>query len=98
MHFENLAEEMQIRTEEQRKLLQHYQERGYLYGRQAQDRKSHTWALMMRYEKAMKTSLSKAAVHRQIAAKLGRDEHGGDVVSGKTADAAADVTDNQRYN
>lgn len=68
--FENLAEEMQTRADEQRKLLDHYQEKSYLYGRLAQDRQSHTWALMQRYEQAAKTSLGKAALHRQIAAKL----------------------------
>jgi aldehyde:ferredoxin oxidoreductase len=71
--FENLAKEMRIKAEEQRRLLEHYQEKSYLYGRQAQDRKSHTWALMHRYEQAAKTSLSKAASHRQMAAKLKQD-------------------------
>jgi hypothetical protein len=71
--FETLAEEMRNRAEEQRKLLEHYQEKSYLYGRQAQDRQSHTWALMHRYEQAAKTSSNKAALHRQIAARLERD-------------------------
>ncbi|HJT52030.1 MAG TPA: hypothetical protein VJ734_08835 [Nitrosospira sp.] len=70
--FETLAEEMRTRAEEQRKLLEHYHEKSYLYGRQAQDQQSHTWALMHRYKQAAKTSLSKAALHRQIAAKLER--------------------------
>ncbi|WON73694.1 hypothetical protein [Nitrosospira sp. Is2] len=72
-YFENLAAEMRIKAEEQRKLLQHYQEKSYLYGRQAQDQQSHTWALMHRYEQAAKTSLGKAASHRQIAARLARE-------------------------
>ena len=71
--FENLAKEMRMKAEEQRRLLEHYQEKSYLYGRQAQDRKSHTWALMHRYEQAAKTSLGKAATHRQMAAKLKQD-------------------------
>jgi hypothetical protein len=69
-HYENLAREMQANAGEQQKLLNHYQEKSYLYGRQAQDRQSHTWALMVKYEQAAKTSLSKAALHRQIAAEL----------------------------
>ncbi|PTR16308.1 hypothetical protein C8R31_102322 [Nitrosospira sp. Nsp2] len=72
-YFENLGAEMRIKAEEQRKLLQHYQEKSYLYGRQAQDQQSHTWALMHRYEQAAKTSLGKAASHRQIAARLARE-------------------------
>jgi hypothetical protein len=84
-YFENLAKEMGARAEEQRKLLQHYQEKSYLYGRRAQDQQSHTWALMVRYEQAVKTSLSKAASHREIAAKL---EQEGNTASGhKTAEA-----------
>lgn len=74
--FENLAKEMHMQAEEQKRLLEHYQEKSYLYGRQAQDRKSHTWALMHRYEQAAKTSLSKAAAHRQMAAKLKQDGYG----------------------
>jgi L-lactate utilization protein LutC len=73
--FENLAKEMRTKAEEQRRLLEHYQEKSYLYGRQAQDRKSHTWALMNRYEQAAKTSLSKASAHRQTAAKLKQDDY-----------------------
>src|SRR5687768_16495130 len=87
IYFENLAKEMGERAEEQKKLLQHYQEKSYLYGRRAQDQQSHTWALMVRYEQAAKTSLSKAASHREIAAKL---EQEGDTASGhKTAKADA---------
>jgi hypothetical protein len=69
-HYENLAREMQTNAEEQQKLLEHYQEKSYFYGRQAQDRQSHTWALMIKYERAAKTSLSRAALHRQTAAEL----------------------------
>ncbi len=73
-YFENLAAEMRIKAEEQRQLLQHFQEKSYLYGRQAQDRKSHTWALMHRYEQAAKTSLGKAASHRRLAGGFKQDE------------------------
>ncbi|SCY09404.1 hypothetical protein SAMN05216420_102273 [Nitrosospira sp. Nl5] len=76
-YFENLAEEMQVKAEEQRKLLEHYEEKGYLYGRQALSRQSHTWALMNRYELAVKTSLANAAAHRQKAAELARGERDG---------------------
>lgn len=68
--YENLAREMQANAGKQQKLLNHYQEKSYYYGRQAQDRQSHTWALMIKYEQAAKTSLSKAALHRKVAAEL----------------------------
>lgn len=74
-YFESLAQEMQAKAEEQRKLLEHYQGKSYLYGRQAQDQQSHTWALMHRYEQAVEKSLAEAASHQQIAAELGRDDY-----------------------
>ena len=74
-YFENLAQEMQAKAEEQRKLLEHYQAKSYLYGRQAQDQQSHTWALMRRYEQAAEKSLAEAASHRQIAAELARENY-----------------------
>lgn len=76
IHFETLAGEMRRKAEEQRKLLQHYEEKSYLYGRQAQDRQSHTWALMLKYEKAAKTSQINAASHRKIAAEFERNNYG----------------------
>ena len=75
-HFETLAGQMHRKAEEQRQLLQHYEERSYLYGRQAQDRQAHTWALMRKYEKAAKTSQMNAASHRQIAIQLERNNYG----------------------
>jgi hypothetical protein len=74
-HFETLAGEMRRKAEEQRQLLQHYEEKSYLYGRQAQDRQSHTWALMRKYEQAAKTSQSNAASHRQMATQLEQNNY-----------------------
>lgn len=54
-HFEDIAKEMQARQE---KLLRHHENKSYLYGRQAQDLKSHCWALYaiieLRLKKPMK--------------------------------------------
>lgn len=75
-HFEKLALEMRVKEEEQRQLLEHYQEKSYLYGRQAQDRQSHTWALLNRYELAVEQSLAEADAHRQKAANLVREDQG----------------------
>ena len=41
---------MHNKAEEQKKLLEHYEEKSYLYGRQAQDLESHTSALVRKYE------------------------------------------------
>lgn len=66
-YFENAAREMQAKAEEQRKLLQHYEEKSYLYGRTAQDLKSHTAALVHKYAKSAEENIKEAAVHRQMA-------------------------------
>jgi hypothetical protein len=83
---------MRARANEQRKLLDHYQEKSYLYGRLAQDQQSHTWALMQRYEQAAKASLGKATLHRQIAARL---EQEGYIVSSQ---ASGGVSNPQQTN
>ncbi|WP_081607263.1 hypothetical protein [Nitrosospira lacus] len=75
-HFEKLALEMRVKAEEQRQLLKHYEEKSYLYGRQAQDRQSYTWALLNRYELAVEQGLAKAEAHRQKAANLAQDDQG----------------------
>jgi hypothetical protein len=96
-YFENLAAEMRVKAEEQRQLLQHFREKSYLYGRQAQDRQSHTWALMHRYEQAVKKSLAKASSHRQIAARLERDDQERYASSTpRTVDAGSDAGYRQR--
>ena len=71
-YFEGAAKEMQAKAEEQRKLLEHYEEKGYLHGRQAEDRKSHAWALARKYEETAKANIKEAAAHRQMALEAER--------------------------
>ena len=66
-YFENAAREMQAKAEEQKKLLEHYEEKSYLYGRTAQDLKSHTAALVRKYAESAEENIKEAAVHRQMA-------------------------------
>ncbi|SEO62815.1 hypothetical protein [Nitrosovibrio sp. Nv6] len=66
-YFEDAAREMQTKAEEQKHLLEHYEEKGYLYGRQAQDLKSHTAALLRKYEANAEENIKEAAIHRQMA-------------------------------
>ena len=68
------AKEMQTKAAEQKKLLEHYEEKGYLYGRQAQDLKSHTAALVRKYEETAEENLKEAALHRQMAAEMAKHE------------------------
>ncbi|SHM04266.1 hypothetical protein SAMN05216428_11250 [Nitrosospira sp. Nsp11] len=73
-YFENTAREMQAKAKEQKKLLEHYEEKGYLYGRRAQDLKSHTSALVRKYEANAEESIKEAAAHRQMASEQAQRE------------------------
>ena len=61
---------MQAKVKEQKELLEQYQDKSYLYGRQAQDLQSHTEALVRNYEQAATANIQEAALHRQMASKL----------------------------
>ena len=73
--YQNTAKEMLRKAEEQRKLLQHYEEKSYLYGRQAQDKQSHTVALLHKYERTAQEDIKQAAFHRQMASELALRDH-----------------------
>lgn len=64
-HFETVAKEMQVKQEEQEKLLEHYEAKSYLYGRQAQDLKSHCQALLRNYQQAAEAANANLANIRQ---------------------------------
>lgn len=66
-YFEGKAKEMHSKAKEQKKLLEHYEQKSYLYGRQAQDLESHTSALVRKYEEIERASIKEAAAHRQMA-------------------------------
>ena len=67
---ENAAREMQAKVQKQKELLEHYEDKSYLYGGNAQDLQGHTHALIREYEKAVKAHLKEAALHRQKAIQL----------------------------
>ncbi|MEO7560043.1 MAG: hypothetical protein ABIT23_07300 [Nitrosospira sp.] len=69
-YYENAATQMQVKVEEQKELLEHYEDKSYLYGRRAQDLQSHTAALVRHYEKTVRANIQEAALHRQMASKL----------------------------
>jgi hypothetical protein len=69
-YYEGAAAQLQAKVKEQKELLEQYEDKSYLYGRQAQDLKSHTAALIRDYEKSVEASTKEAALHRQMAAKL----------------------------
>lgn len=69
-YYENAAAKIRTDVRGQKDLLEHYQDKSYLYGRQAQDLQSHTEALVRNYEEAAEANIQEAASHRQMALKL----------------------------
>lgn len=70
---EDAAMEMQAKAQEQKRLLEQYQAKSYLYGRKAQDLQGHTHALARKHDKAAKAHTREAALHRERAIKLAED-------------------------
>ncbi|SCY58651.1 hypothetical protein [Nitrosospira sp. Nsp13] len=77
-HFEDAAREMQIKANEQKELLEQY-ENGHLYGWQLHNLKSNALALIRKYEQAARSNMKEAASHRQMAQKVKHNyaSHGG---------------------
>jgi len=72
--YESTAKELLVKAEEQKKLLQHYEEKSYLYGRQAQDNQSHTSALLNKYQQAAAETIKQAAFHQKMASELAKGD------------------------
>lgn len=68
-HFEESAKELQLKANEQKKLLLRYKSKHYLYGWEPHDVEAHTQALILKYEQAAKTCLAVAASHRKMASE-----------------------------
>lgn len=69
-YYENAATQMQAKVKKEKELLEQYENRSYLYGRQAQDLQSHTAALIHRHEQIIAADIREADLHRQMARKL----------------------------
>jgi hypothetical protein len=67
--FEDAANEMRAKAEEQKALLQQY-ENGNLYGWQSHSLKSNALALIRKYEQAAQSKMREAVSHRQMAREL----------------------------
>jgi hypothetical protein len=64
------TKEARAKAEEQQSLLEEYESKGYLHGRNAEDMKARASAALRKYEKAAQASSKEAALHRQTAAQL----------------------------
>ncbi|SJM90987.1 hypothetical protein [Crenothrix polyspora] len=66
-HYDEAADEMQLKVDEHKKLLSQYQSKAYLYGRQAEDFKAHCQRLVDDYEKVVASNRKMAEMHRGTA-------------------------------
>ncbi len=72
-YYEDAAIELQAKLKEKKELLEHYEDKSYLYGRQAQDLQSHTQALVRKYDQTAKANMREAALYRKLAVQLPED-------------------------
>ncbi len=74
-YYEEMALNLSIKAKEQEQLLEHYEEKSYLYGKRAQDLQAHTWALIRKYKRACAENLKIAADHRRISLELEKNSN-----------------------
>ena len=70
MHYENVAQAMREKVQTHKKILEQYESDGYHYGREAEDLRGHTRALIRFYEQAAEANWSMALSHRKLAAGI----------------------------
>jgi hypothetical protein len=69
-YYEDSAAEMRAKAQEHKLLLEQYEEKSYLHGKNAQDLQAHATALIRKYEQAAEADVKKADTHRKIASRL----------------------------
>lgn len=69
-YYENEANTLSKKVEEQRQLLKEYENHSEYYGREGQDFQSHHEALLGKYMKAIERNLEMAALHRKMAVDM----------------------------
>ncbi|MBP6058279.1 MAG: hypothetical protein KA524_07710 [Nitrosomonas sp.] len=73
-HYGNLVEEAKVRLQENRRILEEYEDHPYYYGRQGQDVRSHASANIREYEKTLKENLANVDLHRRMAVAQRNDQ------------------------
>ncbi len=66
-HYEDAAKRMQAKAQAQKNQLAEYEAHGYYYGRQTEDMKEHTQALVRIYQEAADANMKMAKSHSQMA-------------------------------
>jgi hypothetical protein len=74
--YEDTAREMLVKANEREKMLQHYEDKSYLYGRRGQDFQAQAVAMVRKYNLDAKKAAAQGAVHRRIA-ELAKRDHAG---------------------
>ena len=69
-YYEEEEKKNQTKTQELKRLLEHYEGKSYLYGKKAQDLQAHTDALLRKHIELARKDAAEAASHRQLALKL----------------------------
>lgn len=69
-HYESLAKDAVVRLQENKKVLQEYEEHPYYFGRQGLDIHSHAAANVREYEKTLRESQIHADFHKKMAMEL----------------------------
>ncbi|MBY0483515.1 hypothetical protein [Nitrosomonas sp.] len=69
-YYENEANALKAKAEEQRKLLEEYQNHSEYYGREGQEFESHHEALLREYTKATERNNEMAVSHRNMSKKV----------------------------
>jgi hypothetical protein len=68
-HYEDTAKRFQVKAQEQSKGLEQYEGESYHYGKEAEDLKAHSRAMIRSYEQAAEANMNMAAAHRKMAAE-----------------------------
>lgn len=66
-HYEEVAQDMEARVVEHKKLLAHYQKESYLHPKQTPSMADHCQMLINLYQKASEENRTMADAHRQMA-------------------------------
>ena len=74
-YYEDAANEMKEKLQEQKKLLEEHEGHN-AYGRRGQDRQSRITANIRQYENSIKENLKEAAIHRKMAQEEEKRELG----------------------
>ena len=69
-YYENEANALKAKAEEQRKLLEEYKNHSEYYGREGQEFESHHEALLREYTKAAERNSEMAVSHRNMAKRV----------------------------